>query len=102
MKDKYSCDYNSGDVQPDRRFVLCKNDALLTVFSYLFMIIATWTAAYRLSPKEVSEMRYLFGFPLWYSVCTIICLCYSAAGIVWAVRSRKFTLDARGDDKEVE
>ena len=61
----------------------------------------TWAAGYGLSPKDVSDMTCLFGFPRWYSVCTIICVSYSVIGIIWAIRSKKFTLDSRGTDKEV-
>lgn len=99
--DKMSRDYDGSCVKLDSRFEWCKKDAFFTLLSYLGVILATWIAAYALSPDEISEMNYLFGFPLWYSVCTLICIGYTIVGIIWAVRSRKFTLDARGDDREV-
>ena len=100
--DKNSCDYRSEDIKLDSRFVLCRKDAFVTLLSYLGVIIVTWILAYTLSPKDVSQLTYLFGYPKWYTVGTVITVGYSVWGCVWAARSRKFTLKARGDDKEVD
>ena len=100
--DKDSRDYRPEDIKMDYRFVLCQKDAFVTLLSYLAVIIVTWVVAFMLCPSDPSQMTYLFGYPTWYTVGTIITVGYSVWGCIWAARSRKFTLNARGDDKEVD
>ncbi len=100
--DKNSRDYKPEDIKMDSRFVLCRKDAFVTLLSYLGVIIVTWIIAYALSPKDATQLTYLFGYPTWYTVGTIITVGYSVWGCIWAARSRKFTLKPRGDDKEVD
>ena len=102
MGGKNQCDYDSSSIKMDRRFVRCRRDAFVTLLSYLGTIIAMWVIGYALSPDDVSEITYFLGFPLWYTVCTLICFGYAVFAIIWAINTRKFSLEARGDDEEVD
>lgn len=102
MKEKNDREYDVREIKMDSRFIHCRKDAFVTLLSYLATIAVVWIAAYGLMPDNTADMTYLLGFPLWFAVGTAICIGYALFAIVWAVRTRKFSLAAKGDDREVE
>ena len=102
MKDKYSSDYDPNEIKTDKRFVICKKDAVVSLISYLAVIILTWVVARALCPADAKDMRYLFGFPTWVTVSFLINIAFCIFVIIWAVKTKKFSLDAKADDTEVE
>ena len=102
MNEKYSSDYDCSKIKMDKRFIICKKDAVLSLFSYLAVIVLTWVVANYLNPADASDMTYLFGFPTWVTVGFLINVLFSVFVIIWSAKSKKISLDAKGDDREVE
>lgn len=101
LEDKYSSNYDTSKIKLDPRFLLCRNDMITVQLIYLGSIILILFLAYLLSPTDISNMKYLFGFPLWVVICTMVCIADTLFVIIWAIKRKKFSLDAKADDSEV-
>ena len=99
MKDKYSSDYDVTKISMDKRFVQCKKDAVLTLVSYLSVIVITWIVARTLCPKSIEDMTYFLGYPTWVTVSLLISIAFCIFVIIWAMKSKEINLSAK-EDKE--
>lgn len=98
----YAIDYNVSQVEVDPRFEQCRKDMVLLTVEYFLTLLLAFILAYALSPADVSDLTYVFGLPLWAVVATLILAASAVFAIVWAIKSKRFSLEARADDKEEE
>lgn len=102
MEDKYSCEYDVKKIRTDPRFVHCRKDMItvqIVYFSFTFLLVIL---SYALSPADMRQMPWLFGLPLWVAATTLVTLGYIVFVVIWALTRKKFSLEARGDDSEVD
>lgn len=100
--DDYSTNYDVAQVETDPRFEHCRKDMVLLTVEYYATLILAFVLAYVLSPKDVADLTYLFGLPLWVVVASLVFVGSTVFCIVWALKSRKFSLAARASDEEVD
>jgi uncharacterized membrane protein YhdT len=98
MEDKYSTNYDIAKIKLDPRFILCRNDMITVECVYIGSILLVFMIAYLLSPTDPGKMKYLFGYPFWVTICTIINLLDVIFVIVWAMKRKRFSLDAKSDN----
>lgn len=101
MENKYSRYYDTAKIELDPRFIMCRNDLLVVELVYLGSIFLIFVLAYTLSPLDITNMKYLFGYPLWVAVCTGICILDVIFVIIWAIKRKKFSLAPRADSSEI-
>ena len=101
MEDKYSSHYDTAKIKTDPRFILCRNDMIVVEAVYLGSVILIFILAYLLCPTDITQMRYLFGYPLWVAVCTMICIADVLFVVIWALKRKRFSFEAKADDSEV-
>lgn len=102
MDNKFSRDYDTGQVPSDPRFVLCQRDMVVVQIVYLSFTVLLVLLSYLLCPADTAQMTYFFGLPLWVAVTTAMSLGYILFVVVWAMTRRRFTLEARGGTAEVD
>ena len=100
--DDYSTDYDVAQVQTDPRFEHCRKDMVLLTVEYYATLLLAFILAYALSPKDVADLTYLFGLPLWAVAATLVFVGSAVFAIVWALKMRRFSLAARATDEEVD
>lgn len=96
-------DYNPADYRhlDDRRFRAAQREALFAQLLCLVSVISEFAVAYILSPKDVSRMTYLFGFPAWFVAATGVALATYLVMILYCVKfSKEFSLEAREEQTE--
>ncbi len=98
----YEIDYDVSQVQVDPRFEQCRKDMALLTTEYFVTLLLAFILAYTLSPADVADLTYVFGLPLWVVAAALIFVASAVFAIVWAVRSKKFSLAARANDEEVD
>lgn len=98
-QDKFCCDYEVSQIEDDVRFTLCRKDMVLVQISYLGYTMLLILLSYWLCPKDVADMTYLFGLPLWAAAAFLLTGAFTALIIVWAVKGPSFSLDAREENK---
>lgn len=63
---------------------------------------AVQVLSYRLCPDDVSQMTYWLGLPPWVAVTLVLTLANVVFVAVWVHKNRRFSLEARADDTEVD
>ncbi|BDF68110.1 hypothetical protein CE91St43_20820 [Oscillospiraceae bacterium] len=66
---------------PDSRFQTMGKEALIVVVYWLAMFAGVMLSAVFLGGGDPAEYTYLFGFPLWYTVCIGIMIVGIVVGI---------------------
>ena len=102
MEDLYSRDYDTKKVETDPRFVHCKRDMILVQVVYLTLTVLLVVLSYWLCPDDISRMTYFLGLPLWVAVTLLLTLANVVFVAVWAKKNRRFSLEAKADDSEVD
>lgn len=100
--DDYSTEYDVAQVETDPRFEHCRKDMVLLTVEYYATLLLAFILAYVLSPKDVADLTYLFGLPLWAVISALVFVGSAVFCIVWAVKMRRFSLAARATDEEVD
>ena len=99
IQDKYSCDYDTRQIQDDSRFLKCRRDMALVQVTYLGYTILLIVLSYWLCPDDVSEMTYLFGLPLWAAAALLLTAAFTLYIIIWALTGPNFSLDAKEENE---
>lgn len=102
MKDDYSRDYDVAEIETDPRFNRCKKDMIVVQAVFFISYIVAIILAYKLSPADVADMKFAFGFPLWMVVSTVIFILDGIFAIIYTIKNRKFSFEARATDEEVD
>lgn len=88
---------------PDSRFQSMGKEALIVVVYWLAMFAGVMLSAVFLGGGDPAEYTYLFGFPLWYTVCIGIMIVGIVVGIVLVQRVFKnMSLDAADPEFDYE
>lgn len=98
-------DYNVNDYvdQEDKRFLFAKKDAIFAQVLCFSAILLEMLTAYALCPEDISQMTYLFGFPLWFAAATGIAVIAFIIALVYTTKiSKRVSLEARADETEVD
>ncbi len=98
-------DYNVDNYkdQEDKRFLIAKKDAIFAQILCFTAILLEMGLAYALCPKDLSKMTYLLGFPTWFTVATGVAVLAFIVALVYTTKfSKSFSLDARGNETEVD
>ena len=85
----------------DARFERTTKEAIFAMGLYVVMITLATLLCYMLCPKDVSQMTYVMGFPVWFFAAAVIELIAFVIAMVFNQKfSKEFSLDAKSDDKE--
>lgn len=86
----------------DRRFIHAKNEGIFAQLLCIVSVLLEFGVAYAMCPEDVSQMTCILGFPTWFFLATCIAVGTYLVMILYCLKfSRRFSLDARGDDSEV-
>ena len=101
--DLRSTDYDSDKITNyDRRFEQGKKDcAFFHILGVVSVVVAT-IFMYAFGCTDPSEMKYLFGMPLWFTGVVIIYLVMFVIGIVYMSKWEEFPFTAREEKKKKE
>lgn len=102
MEDLYRSDYDAKQVETDPRFIHCRRDMILVQVVYLSFTLLLVVLSYWLCPDDISQMTYFLGLPLWVAVTLLLTLANAAFVALWAKKNRRFSLEAKADDSEVD
>lgn len=98
--DNYSRDYDVKRItaKDDPRLAVCSREAIFIMLLYIFIIIAAFATAAFLSDLKLDS--YPFGFPLWVITGIVIILAGAWGGVIYIVKSQKFTFSAKASEDE--
>lgn len=88
---------------PDSRFQAMGKEAVIVIFYWLAMFAGVMLSAIFLGGGDPAEYTYLFGFPLWFTVCIGIMILAILVGIFLVTRVFKnVSLDAEDPEFDYE
>lgn len=91
------------EITPDSRFESMGKEALMVMVYWLVMFAGIMLSAVFLGGGDSTEYTYLFGFPLWFTVCIGIMLVGIAVGIFMVLKVFKnVSLDAEDPEYNYE
>lgn len=82
----------------DRRFVLARKEAVFAQSLIIGAILLAYFFAYTLCPKDMSQLTYVFGFPLWFVAASAVFVAAFAVMVVYNLKlSKNIDLSAKSD-----
>lgn len=88
---------------PDSRFQAMGKEAVMVLVYWLAMFIGVMLSAIFLGRGNPSDYTYLFGFPLWFTVCIGIMIVGILVGIYLVMRVfQNVSLDAEDPEFDYE
>ena len=103
QEDMRNYDVNDLRDEEDTRFHYALKE-MLTVQGICFTgLIVILLLAYGLCPKDISELTYIAGFPMWFAVSAIASFLVVLVVIVYCLKfSKDMSLDAKDEEGRIE